>query len=433
MFGNKILRYALSCMNSVYDIQTLEKWIRDPSQRKKFLNAYLKKALPLEECPEPVPGFFQALKPRAAGVPPASYGFEPRIAGVPPASQGLEPCTAGVPPASQGLETRTAGVPPASQGLEPCTAGVPPASQGLETCIAGGTPASQGLETRTAGVPPAFQTLEIAERHDSKIDGASKLVFQCLEDGAKIEAVILRIVSGRTSLCISSQVGCAAGCGFCATARLGFVRNLTSAEMLDQVLLAKRLLREEGRTLRNVVLMGMGEPLHNEENLYRCLEILRDPMFFNLSENHLLVSTCGIPDAMARFAKRFPKIRLALSLHSARQEIREQLMPISKVYTLDKLKPVLPKLGGCMVEYLMLKGINDGPEDLSAILEFLSGTQAHINLIQFNAHPGAAFEPVTKEEREAFGAELRKAGFKTTLRYSLGDDIAAACGQLAGK
>jgi len=276
-----------------------------------------------------------------------------------------------------------------------------------------------------------FQSLEIVERLDSQRDGATKLLFQCL-DGARIEAVILRIASGRTSLCISSQVGCAADCTFCATGKLGFIRNLTAAEMLDQVLLARRLLREEGRTLRNVVVMGMGEPLRNEENLFQCLETLRDPRFFNLSENHLMVSTVGIPDAMVRFAERFPKIQLALSLHSARQEVRERIMPVAKFQTLEKLKAVFPRFGNFMVEYLMLKGINDGPEDLVALIDLLRGTKAHVNLIQFNAHPGAQFEPVSKEAREAFGKELRKAGFKTTLRYSLGDDIAAACGQLAG-
>lgn len=279
----------------------------------------------------------------------------------------------------------------------------------------------------------SFQALEIIERHDSKIDGATKLVFQCLEDGAKMEAVILRIASGRTSLCISSQVGCAADCQFCATGKLGFIRNLTAAEMLDQVRHARTLLHAEGRVLRNVVVMGMGEPLRNEETLFQCLEMLRNTGLFNLSDNHLLVSTVGIPDAMVRFAQRFPNIRLALSLHSARQEIRERIMPVAKFQTLEKIKAILPDIGKFMIEYLMLKGINDGPEDLVALIELLSGTDAHINLIQFNPHPGADFEPVSKEAREEFGKALRKAGFKTTLRYSLGDDIAAACGQLAGK
>lgn len=360
-------------MTSVYDIQALETLCRDPYQRKKLCNAYFKKALPPKECADIAPELNELL----------------------------------------------------------------------------------------------FHTFKRMEQHHSKRDGATKLVFET-EDDCRVEAVILRIASGRTSLCISSQVGCAADCQFCATGKLGFIRNLTAAEMLDQVLLAKRLLREEGRTLRNVVVMGMGEPLRNEANLFQCLETLRDPRFFNLSENHLLVSTVGIPDAMLRFKKRFPNIQLALSLHSARQDVRERIMPVAKFQTLEKLKAIFPlindyrltgtvrptsqiqrfsgranrpgepgKVGktvsGFMIEYLMLKGVNDGPDDLAALIDFLQGTKAHINLIQFNAYPGAPFEPVSPETRKAFGDELKKAGFKTTLRYSLGDDIAAACGQLAGK
>lgn len=293
----------------------------------------------------------------------------------------------------------------------------------LETCLETAPELSEQL---------IFQTLRILERHDSQRDGATKLTFQT-PDRHKIEAVILRIASGRTSLCISSQIGCAAGCPFCATGALGFRRNLTAAEMLDQVLLARRLLREEGRTLRNVVVMGMGEPLWNEEALIPCLETLRDPRFFDLSDSHLMVSTVGLPDAMARFARRFPKIRLALSLHSARQEVRERLMPVAKTRTLEELKSVFPVLGKVWVEVLLLKGLNDSPEDLAALIGFLHGTPAHINLIQYNAHPGARFEPVTEAARKAFADSLKRAGFPVTLRYSLGSDIAAACGQLAGK
>jgi 23S rRNA (adenine2503-C2)-methyltransferase len=146
-----------------------------------------------------------------------------------------------------------------------------------------------------------------------------------------------------------------------------------------------------------------------------------------------MVSTVGVPDAMVRFHERFSNIQLALSLHSARQEVREQLMPIARFQTLEKLRKILPNLGTSMIEYLMLKGINDSPEDLAALIDFLQGTDAHINLIQFNAHPGAKYEPVTPEARKAFGDELKKAGFNVTLRYSLGDDIAAACGQLGEK
>ena len=275
-----------------------------------------------------------------------------------------------------------------------------------------------------------FESLELIERYDSKIDGATKLVFKT-EDNHRIESVVLRITSGRTSLCISSQIGCAAGCTFCATGALGFVRNLTAPEILDQVLLARRLLRGEKRVLRNVVFMGMGEPLRNEEHVFRSIELLRDTRHFNFSEHHLLVSTAGIPAAMQRFAVRFPAIRLALSLHSARQSVRETIMPLAKVHTLEKLRAAFPP--DFMVEYLMLKGINDTTEDSAALVDFLRDTNAHINLIQFNPFPGATFEPVSREARETFGAELRRAGYKVTLRYSLGDDISAACGQLAGR
>lgn len=275
--------------------------------------------------------------------------------------------------------------------------------------------------------------LQIIARHDSKTDGATKLLFRCRQDGAEIEAVILRIGTGRTSLCISSQVGCAVNCGFCATGSMGFVRNLTVEEILEQVVLVRRLLRKEERELRNVVFMGMGEPLHNEKNLYEALEILRDDRFFYFSENHLMLSTAGVADAMERFCSRFPNIRLALSLHSARQEVRESLIPIARVQTLDRLHRVLQAVQySPMIEYLMLKGVNDGPEDLQSLIDYLDGMDAHINLIQFNAYAGAPFEPVSKEVREAFGETLKAAGFKVTLRYSLGNDIAAACGQLAG-
>ena len=276
--------------------------------------------------------------------------------------------------------------------------------------------------------------LRLAERHDSVRDGATKLVFLTPE-GFRVEAVILRITSGRTSLCISSQIGCAADCAFCATGRMGLTRNLSTAEMLDQVVLSMRLLREEGRALRNVVLMGMGEPFHNEKALYPALETLRDPRAFYFSERRLLVSTVGVHAAMVRFVERFPHIRLALSLHSARQEVREKIMPTASFHSLERLRDVLPAVtrhGNFMAEYLLLEGVNDGPADLAALVDFLQGQPVHINLIQFNAFSGSPFRPVTREAREAFGVALRKAGFKVTLRYSLGDDIAAACGQLAG-
>lgn len=277
--------------------------------------------------------------------------------------------------------------------------------------------------------------LTLVERHDSKRDGASKLVFRTALD-EQVEAVLLRVASGRTSLCISSQVGCAANCAFCATGRMGLVRNLSTAEILDQVILAMRLLREEGRLLRNVVFMGMGEPFHNERAVCESLEVLRDVRGCYLSERHLLVSTVGVPRSMLRFVERFPKIRIALSLHSARQEVRKRIMPIASRHPLAQWAGLLPEIarhGNLMIEVLLLQEVNDGPADLAALIDLLRGLPVHINLIQFNPFPGSGFKPVSRAVREAFGAALRKAGFKVTLRYSLGDDIAAACGQLAGR
>lgn len=276
-------------------------------------------------------------------------------------------------------------------------------------------------------------SLVLIDRKESRQDGAVKLLFET-RDGHRIESVLLRIASGRSSLCVSSQIGCAGGCAFCATGRSGWVRNLSTQEMLDQVLLAGRLLRGEGRTLRNVVFMGMGEPLHNTDALFATLDALRDPQRFALSDAHLMVSTAGVPAAMEALSSRFPRVRLALSLHSARQEVRERLMPLARSVPLDQLRVALPPPGTpWMAEVVLLRGINDGLAERDALISFLHGTDAHINLLQFNPWPGAPFEAVDLEAREAFGAALRSAGFKVTLRYSLGRDIAAACGQLAGE
>ncbi|HMP77749.1 MAG TPA: 23S rRNA (adenine(2503)-C(2))-methyltransferase RlmN [Kiritimatiellia bacterium] len=299
-----------------------------------------------------------------------------------------------------------------------------------DDCLAAFDPESRKRFT----VQVRLHALEVAQRHDSSRDGATKLLFRA-EDGARVEAVILRVASGRTSLCISSQVGCGADCAFCATGKLGLARNLTAHEILDQVVLASRVAAAEGRSIRNVVFMGMGEPFHNEAAVCEALEVLRAGRGFALSERHLLVSTVGEHRAMRRFVQRFPRMRIALSLHSARQEVRERIMPTAGFHSLEKIRAVLPEVaqhGNLMIEVLLLEGINDGPEDVQALIDYLDGLSVHVNLIQFNPFPGAGFRPVTKEARESFGAALRRAGFTCTLRYSLGDDIAAACGQLAG-
>jgi 23S rRNA (adenine2503-C2)-methyltransferase len=277
-----------------------------------------------------------------------------------------------------------------------------------------------------------FEQLVLEERNDSAIDGASKLIFRTA-DGHLIETVVLRPRTGRTSVCISSQVGCACYCSFCATGKMGFTRNLTSAEMLDQVAQANRMVKPERRAIRNVVFMGMGEPLLNLENVFSAVEFLTAVPFFNLSGARITVSTVGIPHAMERFAERLPDVQLALSLHSARQELRERLMPQARKYPLDMLRDTLVKVsrsGKVMIEYLMLAGVNDSDEDLRALEAYLADIPVHINIIPFNEYAGSNLRGTPRSGREHFASRLKAAGFDTTLRYSLGSDIAAACGQL---
>jgi 23S rRNA (adenine2503-C2)-methyltransferase len=295
-----------------------------------------------------------------------------------------------------------------------------------------------------AEVREAFQEtfgrspLELCDRQDSTLDGASKLVFRTA-GGGLLETVILRVRSGRTSLCISSQIGCAARCRFCATGGMTGVIDLQAAEMLEQVAFANRLLSDEDRRTRNVVFMGMGEPLHNERQLYEALEILLSDQGFAYPPRRLLVSTVGVPAAMERLADRFPQVPLALSLHSARREIREQLMPIARRHPLAELRGALDRVVALqgrpiLIEYLMLRDLNDRREDVTALAEFLSGLPVHVNLIPYNPIDStAAYQPTERTVRDRFAGWLRDAGLPVTIRYSLGSDIDAACGQLALK
>ncbi len=311
-----------------------------------------------------------------------------------------------------------------------------------------------------------FHDLELAEARHSQLDGASKLLFRTADDRG-IESVILRIKTGRTALCVSTQTGCAGGCLFCATGRLKGARNLTVSEILDQVAQAGEMLNGEGRKLRNVVFMGMGEPFHNEENVCAALEELWSREGFHLSDRHLLVSTLGIPDAMRRLVHRFPRVGLAVSLHSVRQEVRDYLMPLTRRWPLTELRAAIAEVNEfadhpVMIEYLMLDGLTDTAADLALLMEWLTGLQVHVNLIPYNVpdptdrtdlsdqSDQANGEPVRRPAVSVPGpfgmpdlhpspasrvteflAALKRAGFKATRRHSLGRDIAAACGQLA--
>ena len=280
-----------------------------------------------------------------------------------------------------------------------------------------------------------FHGLRLAGRCDSQRDGATRLVFGTSQE-LLLETVILRMTSGRTALCVSTQVGCAANCDFCATGKMGIARNLAAAEILDQLVQAQQLLTVEGRHVRNLVFMGMGEPFHNEEQLHSALEVLTDSRAFNLNPRRIMISTVGIPAAMVRCARRWPELRLALSLHSARADVRQRLMPIAARHTLSELRDSLQQVTAIqqhevMIEYLLLADVNDSAADARALADYLRGIDVHINLIPYNPIAESPhLVPSDAGRRAAFSAALKAEGFPVTTRYSLGADIAAACGQL---
>jgi 23S rRNA (adenine2503-C2)-methyltransferase len=280
-----------------------------------------------------------------------------------------------------------------------------------------------------------FHPLSIAEVRDSELDGATKLVLRT-PAGYLIESVIMRTGTGRVALCVSSQVGCAAACEFCATGQMGVAKSLSAAEILDQIVLAGEHLREEDRSVRNIVFMGMGEPFHNEATIYDVIGKLIAPELFHYPPGRILISTVGIQDAMVRCARRFPKVNLALSLHSVRQDVRERLIPLAAKFPLDELQSAIAQVNAIqqntvMVEYLMLAGVNDSQEDASELAAWLRGLDVHVNLIPYNPIATAPdLRSTERPERDAFAAIVRDAGFVVTIRYSLGADIAAACGQL---
>lgn len=314
-----------------------------------------------------------------------------------------------------------------------------------------GVPFEEAVDKLRADVPATWlselqlKPLEVLERRDSAQDGATKWLFQ-LDDARRIEAVLLRIASGRRALCLSIQSHCPVACSFCASGREGKPQSLGVNDLLGQVVHARQVLRAEGEELRNLVFMGMGEPLLEEPLLHETLGCLCDARAFAFSPGHVMVSTVGLPEGMMRLAQSFPHVRQALSLHSARQEVRERLIPFAKRHDLDELRRTVRAIGEqtgelVLIEYLLLKGVNDGPEDERALVAWLKGLPVKLNLIPYNrptAGPSGGsvdplLEPTPQPARESFARRLRDGGVPTTLRHSLGGDIAAACGQLAAE
>ncbi len=270
-------------------------------------------------------------------------------------------------------------------------------------------------------------------------DGTCKWLFQ-LDGGNCIETVLIP-EKERGTLCISSQVGCALDCSFCCTAQQGFNRNLTVSEIIGQVWWVYHHLNSERgkiRPITNVVLMGMGEPLLNLNNVVSAMNLMMDDLCFGLSKRRITLSTAGVVPALDRFTE-MSDVSLAISLHATTDEIRDTLVPINKKYPLESLmaacKRYITKLPGRSItfEYVMINGVNDLPEHARQLVKLLRGIPSKINLIPFNPFPGTDYICSTPEAIEQFRQILMAAGFITMTRKPRGEDIDAACGQLAGQ
>ena len=264
------------------------------------------------------------------------------------------------------------------------------------------------------------------------------------KDGQFIETVLMnhknnkkdKDAKGRNTVCVSSQAGCPMACSFCATGKMGLKRNLTSEEIVDQVLEFARILKKEDSKVNNVVFMGMGEPLHNYDNVMEAVRTLNNKDGFNLGIRHISVSTCGIVPAIKKFADEDTQVNLAISLHAPNDEIRSSIMPVNKAYSIKKLLEAVDYYikktnRKVMFEYILIKGVNDSEENAEELAGLMKKPLYHVNLIKY--HDTGVYKQSPKEAGMRFFDTLKKAGVSVTFRVSFGEDIDAACGQLSTK
>ena len=275
-----------------------------------------------------------------------------------------------------------------------------------------------------------LSTLQIYKKFVSKIDGTVKYLIQ-LNDGHLIESVAMRYKHG-ISVCISTEVGCPMGCKFCASTLGGKIRNLTSGEILGQVALLQRDLNER---VSNIVLMGIGEPLDNYDNVITFLKNVNNENSMNIGYRHISLSTCGLVDKIYRLAEENMPITLSVSLHAPDDETRNKIMPVNKKYNIKELMAACREyinITGRRIsyEYILIDGLNDSIEDAGNLAKLVKGTLAHINLIPANFVPESGFKKTPQNRVIAFKNELEKNHINATVRRELGSDIEASCGQL---
>lgn len=299
---------------------------------------------------------------------------------------------------------------------------------------------SKSLRAKLADIaviepPKVFQ-------HTRSQDGTQKWVVE-LEGAGLVETVFIPVEGGRGTLCVSSQVGCALDCSFCSTGKQGYQRDLSAAEILGQVWLASKSFgqpKNRGqRPITNVVMMGMGEPLLNFDNVVAAMDIMRDDLGYGISKRRVTLSTSGIVPAIDKLYETID-VSLAVSLHAPNDELRNELVPVNKKYPLEELmgacKRYLDYYGDTRritMEYVMIDQVNDRLEHADALIELLRDVPSKINLIPFNPFPNTQYRRSSNNAIRRFQDKLIKAGFTTTIRTTRGDDIDAACGQLVGQ
>ena len=272
----------------------------------------------------------------------------------------------------------------------------------------------------------------LVEQRSASGDGTEKLLYR-LDDGNAVEGVLIPGPGGRLTLCVSSQVGCASGCGFCLTGSGGLVRNLTVPELVNQVFAAWNIVGE--KTISNIVLMGTGEPLSNYDAVRSFIEIATDQKGMGFSPRKVTLSTCGLAPMIERLANDGVNVSLAVSLNATTDAVRDTLMPVNKTYPLARLMEAVRyycRTTGrtATIEYVLFKGINDSVDDVKRLRELLQDLPCMINILLFNPFPGSSFERPDEQRAFVFRDILVANGFVAVVRNSRGRDIHAACGQL---
>lgn len=282
----------------------------------------------------------------------------------------------------------------------------------------------------------AFQlhALKLRRILDSEDCQTTKFLWE-LSDGNLVESVLIRAPDRRT-VCVSSQVGCPARCAFCASGKNGLLRNLNTAEILEQIIQTDRYLKERGEKVCHIVFMGMGEPFENYDNVLKTIRLINDPKGLNISQRKMTVSTVGIVDKIMRFADEGLSVNLVLSLHAPNQNLRKKIMPYARKYELSDLLEAMLYFArtsrrDITYEYTLMEGINDGEEQALELVKLVKNHPCTVNLIPYNPIEGIKLKRPGKEAIEQFREILVDGGIPTTWRYTKGKDIAAACGQLA--